>query len=66
MDLVEDAVAGDLRGKSLMGLPLGGSAGSSLLHHLVDLLQGQALGLGNQEVGVDQGAGAETTPDEED
>lgn len=47
------------------GLPLGGSTGSSLLHHLVDLLQRQALGLGDEEVGVDKSASAKSTPDEE-
>ena len=47
-------------------LPLGRGAGSGLLHHLVDLLQRQTLGLGDQEVGVDPGSSAETTPDEED
>jgi hypothetical protein len=29
------------------------------------LLEGQTLGLGNEEVGINEGAGAETTPDEE-
>ena len=48
------------------GSPLGGGAGSSLLHHLVDLLEGETLGLRDEEVGVDEGASAETTPDEED
>lgn len=48
------------------GLPLGRGTGSGLLHHLVDLLERQALGLGNEEVGVDEGSSAETTPDEED
>lgn len=46
--------------------PLGRGPGSGLGHHLVDLLERQTLGLGNQEVGVDEGDGAETSPDEED
>ena len=46
--------------------PLGGSARSSLLQHLVDLLEGKALGLRNNEVRVDQGRRAETTPNPED
>lgn len=46
--------------------PLGRSARGGLLHHLVDLLQGQALGLWDEEVGVDKGAEAEGAPDEED
>ena len=49
-----------------MGLPAGGGAGIGLLHHLIDLLQGQALGFGDEEVGVDKGAGAEGTPEEKD
>ena len=49
-----------------VGLPASRGAGGGLLHHLVDLLQGQTLGLGDEEVGVDEGAGAEGTPDEED
>lgn len=53
-------------GKGLMGPPLGRLAGSNLLHHLINLLQRQSLGLGNEEVAVDKGACAETTPDEED
>lgn len=49
-----------------VGLPLGRSARGGLLHHLVDLLEGETLGLGDEEVGVDECAGAESTPDEED
>lgn len=48
------------------GFPAGGSARGGLLHHLVDLLERQALGLGNEEVSVDKGAGAESAPDPED
>lgn len=46
--------------------PLGRGSGSGLLHHLINLLERQTLGLGDEEVGVDEGAGAETAPDEED
>lgn len=53
-------------GKGGVRPPLGGSSGGGLLHHLVDLLKRQTLGLGNKEVSVDQGTGAETSPDEED
>lgn len=53
-------------GEGLMRSPLGGGSGSGLLHHLINLLKRQTLGLGNEEVSVDEGAGAETTPDEED
>lgn len=51
--------------KGAVRLPLGGSTRSSLFHHLVNLLKGQTLGLGNEEVGVDKGAGTQRTPDEE-
>jgi len=47
-------------------LPLGRSARGGLLHHLVDLLEGQTLGLGNEEPGVDEGARAQASPNEED
>lgn len=47
-------------------LPASRSTGSRLLHHAVDLLQRQTLGLGDEEVGVDEGASAKTTPHEED
>lgn len=52
--------------KGSLGLPARRGAGGGLLHHLVDLLQGETLGLRDEEVGVDKGAGAEGTPDEED
>ena len=48
-----------------MGDPFGRCTRSSLLHHLVDLLQGESLGLGDEEIGVDEGRGAERAPDEE-
>jgi hypothetical protein len=53
-------------GECLVGDPLGRVPGSGLLHHAVDLLEGETLCLGDEEVGVDEGAGAKTTPDEED
>lgn len=40
-----------LSGEGGVGLPLAGSTGSSLLEHLVDLLQCKTLGLRNEEVG---------------
>lgn len=46
--------------------PLGRLAGSGLLHHLVYLLERETLCLRNQEVGVDEGASAQASPDEED
>ena len=46
--------------------PSGRSAGVGLLQHAVNLFQGEALGLRNQEIGVDETAGAERAPDEED
>ena len=42
--------------------PLGGCAGAGLLHHLVDLLEREALGLGDQEVGVEEGARCRDRP----
>ena len=52
--------------KGLVWNPLGGSSWSRLLHHAVDLLKGETLGLWNQEVSVDESARAETSPNEED
>lgn len=46
--------------------PLARVAGVSLLEHAIDLLECEALGLGNQEVGVDEAEEAERAPDEED
>jgi len=53
-------------GKSSGGLPLGRCSRCCLFHHLVDLLERQALGLGHKEVSVNKRAGAETTPYEKD
>lgn len=55
-----------LGGEGAVRLPLGRGTGSGLLHHLVDLLEGETLGLRDEEVGVDKGTGAERSPDEED
>lgn len=46
--------------------PLGGSTGSGLLHEFVDLLKSETLGLVDEEVGVDEAADAEGTPEPED
>ena len=48
------------------GLPLGRGPGSGLGHHLIDLLQGQTLGLVNHEVDESDADEAEAAPDEED
>ena len=64
--LLHEVTSTDGGGKGLMGLPLGGGSGSGLLHHLINLLERQTLGLGDEEVAVDEGACAETSPDEKD
>ena len=46
--------------------PSSRSPGGGLLEHSVDLLKRKSLGLGDEEEGVDEGASAETSPDEED
>lgn len=46
--------------------PAAGVPGRGFLEHLVDLLEGQALGFGDEEVGVDEAGGAEGAPEEED
>ncbi|KAI2255605.1 hypothetical protein LOZ10_005651, partial [Ophidiomyces ophidiicola] len=48
-----------------MWLPLGRGARRGLLEHLVDLLQGETLGLRHQEVGVEEAEHAERAPEEE-
>jgi hypothetical protein len=55
----------DLLRKGRVRHPLGGLSGSALLHHLVDLLERQTLGLRNEEVGEEDAEGASGTPDEE-
>ena len=52
-------------GVGLMGHPAGGGAGRGLGHHLVDLLERETLGLGDEEVGEEQAADTGGTPDEE-
>jgi len=52
--------------ESLVWNPLGGCTWGRLLHHTINLLERQTLCLWNQEVGVDESACAETSPDEED
>ncbi len=65
--LVEDtATAAHLLREGLGRSPLGGGSRSGLFHHSVNLLQGKTLGLRDEDEGVDKGAGAKTTPDEED
>ena len=63
---------GTLLGQTHLGregavrLPLRRRERRALLHHLVDLLQGQALGFVHQEERVNKAAGAQGSPDEED
>ena len=52
-----------LVGKGGVRYPAGGLARCGLLEHAVDLLEGKALRLGDEEVGVHEAAGAQTTPD---
>lgn len=52
--------------KGSLRLPASRGAGGGLLHHLVNLLQGETLCFRDEEVGVEKGAGAEGAPDEED
>jgi hypothetical protein len=53
-------------GERVRGLPSRGGTGGCFGHHLVDLLEGEALGFRDEEEGVDEGGGAEAAPDEED
>lgn len=46
--------------------PSGRGARVGLLQHAIDLLEGETLGFGHEEVGVDEADGAEGAPDEED
>jgi hypothetical protein len=50
--LVQYTVLGDSTGKGGGGPPLGRGSGGGFLHHLVNLLERQALGLGDDEVRV--------------
>ena len=49
-DILRHAHVGGERG---MWNPFGACARGGFLHHAVDLLEGQALGLGNEKVGID-------------
>jgi hypothetical protein len=60
------AFAHHLRRECVVWNPLGGIAWGSLLHHAVNLLEGQTLGLWDQEVCVDECTCAKSTPNEED
>ena len=62
---VKLAILHGSRGEGGGRLPASRGTGSGLLHHLVDLLEGQTLGLGDEEPGVDEGARAQASPDEE-
>lgn len=53
-------------GESDSGFPLGRGTWGRFLHHLVNLFQGQALGLRNDEVRIDERHSAKAAPDEED
>ena len=55
-----------LGGKGGVWHPLVGSAWGGLLQHLVDLLEGEALGLWDEEVGKEERSAAEGAPHEED
>ena len=49
-----------------MRQPLAGLAGRGLLEHAIDLLEREALRLGDKEVGEDHTSGTGSSPDEED
>jgi hypothetical protein len=66
LPFLQQSIGSHGRREGLLWNPLGGRARSSLLHHLIDLLERETLGLWEEEVGVHESAGAETTPDEED
>jgi len=46
--------------------PCSRSSRRGLLHHAIDLLEGQSLRLGNEEIRIDECTSAETAPQEED
>lgn len=52
--------------KSRVGDPCSGGSRGGLLKHTVDLLQAQTLGLGDQDISVDEASRTERSPDEED
>lgn len=47
-------------------LPVARLSGGDFFQHSVDLFESKTLGLGNKEVGIDEAAEAESTPEEED
>lgn len=55
-----------LGSKGIVRSPLGGVARVGLLQHGIDLLQRQTLGLGDQEVSVNEAACAQTSPNVKD
>jgi hypothetical protein len=63
-----DALLGEthLLGECAVWDPFCGCPGGGLLQHLVDLLKGEALGLGDEKVCEGEGDTAESTPEEED
>ena len=63
---VQLAILHGAGGEGGVGPPLGGSAESGLLHHLINLLEGKTLGLRNKEEGVDKCTSAKASPHEED
>lgn len=52
--------------KSAVRLPHARGARRGLLEHLIDLLEGKTLGLGNKEEGEEEGDAAQAAPHEED
>ena len=59
-------VLAHLLGEGVMGNPASRLASRDLLHHLVDLLERQTLGLRNEEVSENDADGASGAPEEED
>lgn len=55
-----------LSGIGRMRHPLRTVAWGGLLQHTINLLEGEAFGLGDEEVGVDDAEDAEGAPEEED
>lgn len=60
------ALNAHLGGKGRGWTPFCARSRCRFFQHLIDLLEGQAFGFWYQEIGVDTGACAETTPNEED
>jgi len=55
-----------ISGESAVRDPFGGCPWSSLFQHTINLLEGETLGLGNEDECIDQAQGAEGAPNEED